>query len=214
MHACQRKHARSHSRLLPSRRLSGAAARTPHCCLLHSAPVLLLHAAQLLMLESRQSWWGITSTCRPHALRPQPPKLCTACCTNCKPPLWLTPSPCSIIMPPIPSHSINHACLMRAAYPNVGPLRGPSPGHFPPGRCGLRLARKCSALRTVGGLCGLVLWVLHGGHVVCCLLLDHLAQHQRVVLRLLGNGAQEVTQRVALLGCCCSCWCICCLSWR
>jgi hypothetical protein len=29
---------------------------------------------------------------------------------------------------------------------------------------------------------------------VCCLLLDHLAQHQRVVLRLLGNGAQEVTQ--------------------
>jgi hypothetical protein len=29
---------------------------------------------------------------------------------------------------------------------------------------------------------------------MCCLLLDHLAQHERVVLRLLGNRTQEITQ--------------------
>jgi hypothetical protein len=54
--------------------------------------------------------------------------------------------------------------------------------------CASRAASQSSVLS------GLVLWVLHGGHVVCCLLLDHLAQHQRVVLRLLRNGTQEVAQ--------------------
>lgn len=39
-----------------------------------------------------------------------------------------------------------------------------------------------------------MLWVLHGGHVMCRLLLDHLAEHLSVMLRLLRNGTQQATK--------------------